>query len=64
MLMIQEELVVEAIDEDTANIKRTNHQNIEYPLSWLPFSVSVGDVFIGTVRYCQENVVSRIDFDQ
>ncbi len=63
MIMIQEELTVEAIEDDTAIIKRTNYSNIEYPLSWIPFEVQVGDVLIGVVRYCGENVVSRIDFD-
>lgn len=63
MVMIQEELTVEAIDEDTAIIKRTNFQKIEYPLSWIPFSVNVGDVLIGAVRYCCKDVVSRIDFE-
>lgn len=61
-MAIREELRIEAIEEDTAIIMRTNYQRIEYPLSWIPFEVNVGDDVEGMVVSCADGIISRIDF--
>ena len=61
-MKIQEELRVETINDDEVVLMRPNYRKIEYPMSWIPFSVKIGDVVYGIIHECSENVISRIDF--
>jgi len=62
-MQFREELRVEAIRNGEAVLGRTNYKKIEYPLGWIPFSIKVNDVLVGTVCECRAGVVSRIDFE-